>query len=118
MSQDAASTSVTIDGLSQDGYYLVEVRAVNAEYFGPWSSAEVLTSPLSEVVLANYPLVPDDLGPGDSFRLLSVTRTTTAATGTGIFDYLYFLGFDSEGLADSRNLLGPWERLNRGQGRC
>ena len=114
VSQDAASTSVTIDGLSQDGYYLFEVRAVNAEYFGPWSSAEVLTSPLSEVVLANYPLVPDDLGPGDSFRLLSVTRTTTAATGTGIFDYLYFLGFDSEGLADSRNLLGPWGATQSG----
>ena len=107
--EDAASTSVTIDGISQDGYYFVEVRAVNAEYFGPWSSAEVLTSPPSQVVLANHPLVPDDLGPGDSFRLLYVTRTTTAATGTGIFDYLGIVQTDAIAITDPGNLLRRWE---------
>ena len=92
MSHAGTGTSGTLTGLDENEYYFVEVRALNAEYSGPWSvTAEGATTPVPEVVLANHPLVPADLGPGDSFRLLHVTSNTTAATGTGIHDYNYLV---------------------------
>ena len=80
--QDAPNTSVIITGLSTNAYYDVQVRALNTGS-GPWSStAEGATSPRPETLFANNPLIPDDLGPGDSFRLLFVTADTKAATST------------------------------------
>ena len=107
--QGADSTSLILNGLVQGGYYDVEVRALNAEYFGPWSStAEAATSPPSETVLANHPLVPDDLGPGDSFRLLHVTSGTTAATSTGIRGYHDFAVTEVSNIVQPGNLLSLW----------
>ena len=64
------------------------MRALNADGSGPWSStAEGATQTGPERVYANHPLIPDDLGPGDSFRLLFITEETTDATDTGIHDY-------------------------------
>ena len=91
---DAATTTLVITGLRPNNYYDVQVRALSAEYSGPWSSnAEGATISPTETVLANHPLVPDDLGPGDSFRLLYITEDTTAATGTGIHAY-HTIAFD------------------------
>ena len=105
---DAASTSLIIDGL-RTAYYDVQVRAINAEYSGPWSStAEGATSPPSETVLANHPLIPADLGPGDSFRLLHVTSGTRAATGTGIHKYHDSVGSDPILLVDPAGLMDEW----------
>ena len=109
VSHAGASTSVIVDALDENEYYFVEVRAVNAEYSGPWSvTAEGATTPVPEVVLANHPLVPADLGPGDSFRLLHVTSNTTAATGTGIHDYNYLVTVDIRRIVSGGNLLGLW----------
>ena len=109
VSHAGAGTSGTLTGLDEDTDYFVEVRALNAEYSGPWSvTAEGATTPDPEVVLANHPLVPDDLGPGDSFRLLHVTSNTTAATGTGIHLYNNFLAGDIFRLVDSGELLDTW----------
>ena len=114
--QAASSTSVTIDGLNANDYMFVQVRAVNAEEDGPWSStAEALTSPSPEVVLANHPLVPDDLDPGDSFRLLFVTSATKAASGTGIHDYNIFVSDPAFKLLESGNLLEQWDSIGVGQ---
>ena len=106
---DAASTTLIITGLDESTDYFVEVRALNAEYSGPWSStAEGTTTGPPEVVLANHPLVPDDLGPGDSFRLLYVTSDTTAATGTGIHDYDRYVTNDPFQIVTNGNLLDRW----------
>ena len=57
--QDASSTSVIITGFRPNRYYDVQVRALNADGSGPWSStAEGATSPPSELVLANHPADP------------------------------------------------------------
>ena len=98
-----------LTGLDEDTDYFVEVRALNAEYSGPWSvTAEGATTPEPETVLANHPLVPDDLGPGDSFRLLYVTSDITDATGTGIHDYDGLVTIDILRSVDGSNLLARW----------
>ena len=109
VSHAGTGTSGTLTGLDENEYYFVEVRALNAEYSGPWSvTAEGATTPVPEVVLANHPLVPADLGPGDSFRLLHVTSDTTAATGTGIHLYNDLAGIDIIRIAFTGNLLERW----------
>ena len=109
VSHVGTGTSGTLTGLDQDKNYFVEVRALNAEYSGPWSvTTEAATTPVPETVLANHPLVPDDLGPGDSFRLLYVTSDTTAATATGIHDYDDLVTIDVLRIVDGSNLLARW----------
>ena len=109
VSHAGTGASGTLTGLDEDTNYFVEVRALNAEYSGPWSvTAEGATSPDPEVVLANHPLVPADLGPGDSFRLLHVTSDTTTATGTGIHLYNTSAGRDIVRIAITGNLLDRW----------
>ena len=110
VTQAGTGASGTLTGLDESTDYLVEVRALNAEYSGPWSStAEGTTTGPPEVVLANHPLVPDDLGPGDSFRLLYVTSDTTAATGTGIHEYDSLVTNDPFQIVTSGNLLALWD---------
>ena len=113
---DAASTTLIITGLRPNNYYDVQVRALSAEYSGPWSSnAEGATISPAETVLANHPLVPDDLGPGDSFRLLYITEDTTAATGTGIHAY-HTIAFDGVvSIRDPGSLMEEWHEIIFGQ---
>ena len=114
VSHAGTGTSGTLTGLDEDTDYFVEVRALNAEYSGPWSvTAEGATTPVPEVVLANHPLVPADLGPGDSFRLLHVTNDTTAATSTGIHGYDSLVTFDVLHIVGRGNLLGLWPEAAR-----
>ena len=109
VSHPGASTSVTVNGLDDGRLYLVEVRALNADGSGPWSvTAESPTSPPPRTVLANHPLVPDDLGPGDSFRLLHVTSGTKAATDTVITHYHDTAASDVFPLVNTGKLLGRW----------
>ena len=106
---DAANTSLIITGLRPNGYYDVQVLALNADGSRPWSStAEGTTSPLPETVLANHPLIPDDLGVGDAFRLLYVTTAMTAATDKGIHDYHDFAAGQVVGLIEPGNLVSDW----------
>ena len=113
---DAASTSLIITGLRPNGYYDVQVLALNGDGSGPWSStALAATSPRSETVLANHPLIPDDLGVGDSFRLLYITGATndpltslTAATGTSIQDYGDFTIAPTLHIVEPGNFLSSW----------
>ena len=108
VSEDAPSTSLIIGGL-RDRFYDVQVRALNADYSGPWSStAEGVTSPDPERVYANHPLIPDDLGPGDSFRLLFITGATTAATDTGIHTYHNFAQTAVIAIVNPGNLMRAW----------
>ena len=59
VSHNAASTSVIIASLRSNTFYDVQVRALNTDGSGPWSSiADVSTSPPSELVYANHPLIP------------------------------------------------------------
>ena len=109
VSHAGTGASGTLTGLEQDTFYFVEVRALNAEYSGPWSvTAEGRTSPDPETVLANHPMVPDDLGPGDSFRLLYITEDTTAATGTGINGFHTFAAAGAARIVLTGNLLDRW----------
>ena len=112
VSEDATSTSLIIGGL-RDGFYDVQVRALNADGSGPWSStAEAVTSPRAERVYANHPLIPADLGPGDSFRLLFITSGTKAATDTGIHDYHNFASTDAIHIVEPGNLVSEWGSIS------
>ena len=114
--QDASSTSVIIAGLAPNTYYDVQVRALNDDGSGPWSStAEGATSPPSELVYTNHPLIPDDLGVGDSFRLLFVTAETKAATGTGIHNYTDFINTPALHIVAPGNLVSAWGVVNLAQ---
>ena len=116
VSVDVDSTSVALDGLRGNGFFDVEVRALNADHSGPWSAtAEGITHPTPETVLANNPLVPDDLGPGDPFRRLYVTGTTTAATGALLSDYINLVQNEIFPITESGNLLAEWGRFEFGQ---
>ena len=109
VSHPGASTSVTVTGLDDGMLYEVEVRALNADGSGPWSvTAESPTSPLPKTILANNPLIPDDLGVGDSFRLLHVTSGTKAATDTVITHYHDTAAGDVFPLVNSGGLLSRW----------
>ena len=111
--QDAPSTSVIIAGLGSSNFYDVQVRALNADGSGPWSStAEAATSPRAERVYANHPLIPADLGPGDAFRLLFITRGTTAATRTGIHTYHNFASTDAIHIVEAGNLVSEWGTIS------
>ena len=115
VSEDAPSTSLIIGGL-RDDFYDVQVRALNADNFGPWSStAKGATPSPPERVYANHPLIPDDLGPGDSFRLLYITGATTAATGTGIHTYHNFAGTAVLAIINPGNLVSEWGPISLGQ---
>ena len=118
MRQDAPNTSVIITGLSTNAYYDFQVRALNTDGSGPWSStAEGATSPRPETVFANHPLIPDDLGVGDSFRLLFVTGTADnvlglmplkAATSTGNHDYTNLVLDPALHIVESGNFMNRW----------
>ena len=111
--QDAPSTSLIIAGLGSSNFYDVQVRALNADGSGPWSStAEAVTSPRAERVYANHPLIPADLGPGDSFRLLFITRGTMAATRTGIHTYHNFASSDAIHIVEAGNLVSEWGTIS------
>ena len=111
--QDAPSTSVIIADLRSSKFYDVQVRALNADGSGPWSStAEAVTSPRSERVYANHPLIPADLGPGDSFRLLFITSGTKAATRTGIHTYHNFASSDAIHIVETGNLVSEWGAIS------
>ena len=114
--QDAASTSVIITGLRSNAFYDVQVRALNTDGSGPWSSTAVgATSPDPEVVFANHPLIPDDLGPGDSFRLLFVTADTKAATSTSNIDYSDFITAPTPHIVEPGNLVSVGGVVNIAQ---
>ena len=119
--QDAPNTSVIITGLSTNAYYDVQVRALNTGS-GPWSStAEGATSPRPETLFANNPLIPDDLGVGDSFRLLYITGTAdnvlglmplTAASGTGIHDYTNLVLDPALHIVEPGNFMNRWGTIS------
>ena len=65
----------TVDG-SQEGQSAQQQTASNSE---------------PQTVPADWSLIPEGIGPGDSFRLLFVTSSTTTATSTDIADYNAFV---------------------------
>ena len=106
--QDAPNTSVIITGLSTNAYYDVQVRALNTGS-GPWSStAEGATSPRPETLYANHPLIPDELGVGDSFRLLFVTTDTIAATSTSNLNYSNFINGPANHIVEPGGIVYEW----------
>ena len=112
---DAASTSLIIGGLSAGSHYDVQVRAVNADGSGPWSStAEGATVFPPERVYANHPLIPGDLGPGDSFRLLYINEDTTDATDTGVHDYDNHVSTGVQEIINPGRLMSAWGTISLG----
>ena len=112
---DAASTSLIISGIA-NSYYDVQVRALNADGAGPWSSiAEGATNFPPETLFANNLLIPDDLGPGDSFRLLHITEDTTDATDTGIHHYHSFPIDGLNAITDPGRFMSAWGGVTLGQ---
>ena len=106
---NAASTSVIIASLRSNAFYDVQVRALNADGSGPWSSTAVGTTSLGpQVVHANHPLIPDDLGVGDSFRLLFVTADTKAATSTSNLDYSNFINAPANHIVEPGGIVYEW----------
>ncbi len=69
----------TVDGSQKGASAEVEQQQEQAS-----SSSEPQTVP------ADWPLIPEGIGPGDSFRLLFVTSSGTSATSTRIADYNAF----------------------------
>ena len=86
-----AALSATISGLDADTHYQVQVRATNEEGTGPWSGTGQgpTRGPPTEVPV-HWGLIPDGLGPGDSFRLLFLTSTKRDASSTDINEYNAF----------------------------
>ena len=113
---DAANTSLIITDLKPNGYYDVQVRAVTTGSSGPWSSiAEGAPIFPPKRVYANHPMIPDDLGPGDSFRLLFITEDTTDATDTGIHEYHDFAADDVNEIINPGRLVSAWGHITLGQ---
>ena len=84
--------SATLGGLDPGTHYQVQVRATNAEGTGGWSDpGQAPTRGPPTEVPADWGLVPDGLGPGDTFRLLFATSATRDATSTDISDYNSFV---------------------------
>ena len=107
--QDAPNTSVIIASLRSNAFYDIQVRARNTDGSGPWSSTAVGATSLDpEVVYANHPLIPDDLGVGDSFRLLFVTADTKAATSTSNLVYSNFINDPANHIVEPGNLVYEW----------
>ena len=95
--QDETGTSATISGLDEDSAYQVQVRATNDEGDGAWSSpgSGSTNAPAEELpettVPADWSLIPSDLGPGDSFRLLFIGTTSRNASDSDIDVYNTFV---------------------------
>ena len=95
--QDETGTTATIGGLDEDSAYQVQVRATNDEGDSLWSSAGSGTTnaPAEEMaettVPADWSLIPSDLGPGDSFRLIFIGSSNTNASSSDIDVYNTFV---------------------------
>ena len=91
-------TSYTPSADDVDRY--LRATASYADGHGPGKSAVAATAnkverqqappPAGRTVAADSPLVPEGMGPGDRFRLLFVTSTTTTAESADIADYNAF----------------------------
>ncbi len=68
-------------------------------------SAESPQAPATQTVPADWPLIPDGIEPGDSFRLLSVTRERTDASSSNIADY----NAHAQRAADAHVYLKPYK---------
>ena len=95
--QDETGLTATIDGLDEDSEYEVQVRATNDEGDSVWSSpGSGSTNPAPDemaetTVPADWSLIPSDLGPGDSFRLLFIGTTSRNASDSDIDVYNTFV---------------------------
>ena len=91
LNHTGTALSATISGLDPDTHYQVQVRATNGEGTGPWSDpGQGPTRGPPVEVPAHWGLVPDGLGPGDSFRLLFLSSTKRDATSPDIAVYNAF----------------------------
>ena len=84
------TTSHTVSGLANGTRYTFEIRAVDAVAVGPPTDAvPVVPSPrlIVHVIPPDSSLIPANLGPGDSFRLLFATSDQRNATSGSIADY-------------------------------
>ena len=103
--QDVHGTSAIITNLFHSATYTVRVRAKNDEGDSPWSPGETSSThfPPYEFELGDV-RIPSGLGPGDSFRLLFVTRIVRSddqgdflATNDRIHDYTNLIIFPAGG---------------------
>ena len=117
--QDVNDTTTIIGGLDADSLYQVQVRATNDEGDGVWSSpgSGSTNAPAEEMaettVPADWSLIPSDLGPGDSFRLLFIGTTSRNASDSDIDVYNTFVQdlVAASGHADIKALSGTFRML-------
>ncbi len=117
--QDVTVTTTIIGGLDEDSAYQVQVRATNDEGDGAWSSpgSGSTNAPAEEMaettVPADWSLIPSDLGPGDSFRLLFIGTTSRNASDSDIDVYNTFVQnlVAASGHADIKALSGTFRML-------
>ena len=117
--QDETGTSATIGGLDEDSAYQVQVRATNDEGDGAWSSpgSGSTNAPAKQMaettVPADWSLIPGDLGPGDSFRLIFIGTSNTNASSSDIDVYNTFVQdlVAASGHEDIKALSGTFRML-------
>ena len=117
--QDETGLTATIGGLDEASAYQVQVRATNDEGDGPWSSpgSGSTNAPAEEMaettVPADWSLIPGDLGPGDSFRLIFIGSSNTNANSSDIDVYNTFVQnlVAASGHADIKALSGTFRML-------
>ena len=107
---DRTTNSYTVTGLDNWKIYRFEVRSSNNLPGDPHRATAThinrapvgAVTPGEQTVARDWVYKPDGLGPGDKFRLLFVTSTTTAATETGI---AYYNTFVQTAAAKNNNLV-------------
>ena len=104
---DRNTTSYTVTGLTNWRVYQFDIRAVAGSLMGPKPDrvdgrpAPAVT-PGEQTVARDWTYKPAGLQPGDKFRLIFVTDSTTAATETGI---AYYNTFVQTAAANNANLV-------------
>ena len=91
------SWTYTLRGLRNDTPYTIQIRGVNKRGVAGKPSVErtitpkALTAPAAQTVPANWRLIPDGVGPGESFRLMFLTYDLMKAESTDIEAYNDFV---------------------------
>ncbi len=114
VSGGASARRVEVGSLSNGTAYTFQVRAVDtaandgaAGTAGPVTPSATSTStvPTAQTVQSDWSLKPSGITAGQSFRLLFVTSTQTAATATGISTYNSFV----QNAANNNTVLRPFK---------
>ena len=108
----ASLTNYDVTGLTAGTAYTFQLRARNSSGAGLYSE-EVTATAIAATVPTTWSLIPSDLGPGDSFRLLFIGTTTRNASSSDIDVYNTFVQnlVETSGHEDIKALSGTFRML-------